>query len=66
VPLIVVHWHVSKLKSHVESPLEHCQLLFIKVLPFSVLKLTALAGMVACVNGSTIEQLSKNHWVSDD
>jgi len=64
VPSTVSHLHVSKSKVQTDSPLLHSQLLCIKVYPFWVLKLTALASMVAPVTGSSIEQLFKYHSVS--
>jgi len=66
VPETVCHWQVLKSKSHVESPLVHCQLLYINDFPFSVLKLIFLAWILVPVTGLIIAQLSKNHSVSYD
>jgi len=63
VPSTVFHWHVLKSKVQTDSPDLHSQFECIKVCPFCVLKLTALAEMVVCVTGSSIEQLFKYHSV---
>jgi len=55
----VTQAHVLKLNSHVDPSYEHCQLLYIKVFPFSVLKLISEALIVPELLSYSTEQLSK-------